>query len=91
MFILLAYDISNQKRRRKVAALVEDYGTRVQRSVFECVLDEKALVELVGKMKPLLKRREDKVQIYRLCQGCRMRISICGRGEPTIIPEVYIY
>ena len=38
MFILVSYDIPNDKRRLKVMKAVQDYGTRVQYSVFECEL-----------------------------------------------------
>jgi CRISPR-associated protein Cas2 len=91
MFLIVTYDIPNQKRRRKVAELMESYGTRVQRSVFECTLDGKTLAELISDIKKLIKRREDKVQIYGLCEGCRLRASICGQGEATVVPDVLIY
>jgi CRISPR-associated protein Cas2 len=35
---VVAYDSPNDKRRRKVAKLLEGYGERIQRSVFECLL-----------------------------------------------------
>jgi len=38
--IVVAYDIIDDKRRNRVAKTMEDYGTRVQYSVFECVLEE---------------------------------------------------
>lgn len=74
-----------------MAVLMQDYGTRVQRSVFECLLDDKTMEHLIGRIKPLLKRREDKVQIYQLCEGCRLRVIISGQGEATVVPDVYIY
>lgn len=37
---LVSYDISSNRRRRKVAKLMENYGTRVQYSVFECKLEK---------------------------------------------------
>jgi CRISPR-associated protein Cas2 len=55
MFYLVCYDIVSDRRRNKVAKLLEAYGLRVQKSVFECVLDEnqyttlsKYLVRLVN-------------------------------------------
>ena len=59
---LIAYDIAHRKRLYRVAKVMEDYGTRVQRSVFECRLDARRLQQLLERLKPVLKRREDKVQ-----------------------------
>ena len=75
MFILIAYDIADARRLRQVAKLMEAYGERVQRSVFECVIDEPQLQILMHKVKHLMKRKEDKVQLYHLCDACEHRIS----------------
>ena len=45
-FYLISYDISNDKRRLKVMKALEDYGTRVQYSVFECWLRPQDLKSL---------------------------------------------
>ena len=63
MFYLVAYDISDDKRLREVAKLMEAYGKRVQRSVFECSLSKQRLADLVHVSKMRMNRLEDKVQI----------------------------
>ncbi len=40
MLTVVAYDITDHKRLARVAKVCEDYGVRVQYSVFECRLDE---------------------------------------------------
>lgn len=40
MLHLIAYDIAEPKRVRRIAEICEDYGTRVQYSLFECWLEE---------------------------------------------------
>ena len=40
---LVSYDIANPKRLRRVAKLLESFGTRLQYSVFECPLDDMRL------------------------------------------------
>ncbi|HOK77309.1 MAG TPA: CRISPR-associated endonuclease Cas2, partial [Verrucomicrobiota bacterium] len=40
MLTLVAYDISDHKRLANIAKVCENYGVRVQYSVFECYLDE---------------------------------------------------
>ena len=37
---MIAYDISEDRIRYRVAKILENYGTRVQYSVFECKLRE---------------------------------------------------
>lgn len=75
IFILIAYDIADDRRLKQVAKLMEAYGERVQKSVFECVIDEQQLQNLTHKLKHLMKRKEDKVQFYNLCSACIHRIS----------------
>jgi len=40
MLILVSYDIPNDRRRVKIAKTLEDFGDRVQYSVFECDLEQ---------------------------------------------------
>ena len=70
MFYLIAYDISSPRRLKKVAKLMEAYGTRVQRSVFECGLSPNMLTVLVYQIKAIIKARRDRVHVYRLCASC---------------------
>ena len=51
-YVVISYDISDDRTRSKVANLLADYGRRVQYSVFECRLDAKRLEKLVEKLKP---------------------------------------
>ena len=50
MLYLISYDVSDDNQRRHVMEALKDFGRRVQYSVFECNLDEKALEELVGRL-----------------------------------------
>ena len=55
MRVVVSYDISDDKRRRMVAKLLEGYGYRVQYSVFECDLSLKQLQKLRRELKPYVK------------------------------------
>lgn len=70
MFFLVAYDISDPRRLRRVAKLMEEYGARVQRSVFECRLSDDMFLALVAELMLLIKPRYDRVNIYRSCASC---------------------
>lgn len=89
MLILIAYDISDNRRLKQVAKLMEGYGERVQRSVFECLIDEHQLQVLMHTVKYLMKRKEDKVQFYHLCEACEHRINSASQVS-FATQEVYI-
>jgi len=55
MFVVVSRDIANDERRTKIARTIQDYGTRVQYSVFEVNL------------KPC---QVDGIRFHRLCQAC---------------------
>ena len=58
MKIVVSYDISDDKRRREVAKIMEGHGYRVQYSVFECELDLKQIAKLQKKLRPFVKIKD---------------------------------
>lgn len=64
--IVIAYDISNNKRRKKVADLLSSKGYRMNYSVFECILSEKQLTNLIDKLQRVIHKRQDSILIYPL-------------------------
>ena len=91
MFYLVTYDIPDDQRRTKVAKILEDFGDRVQYSVFEMELDRPdQLDEMRNRMEGVIDPQADSIQIYFLCQGCRMKITILGQGEVYQGKDVYI-
>jgi CRISPR-associated protein Cas2 len=89
-FYVISYDIPDDKRRLKVARMLEAHGERVQYSVFECLLKEKDFKTLRRQLQKLVSEKEDSVRIYRLCPPCVERIEAWGRATLTTIPDVYI-
>lgn len=81
MFVVVSYDISDDRRRNKVAKTMLDYGIRVQYSVFECWLPAKEYQRMKQRIAALIKDEEDSVRFYRLCEPCVNRLEILGRGE----------
>lgn len=90
MLIVVSYDVPSDKRRAKLAHALEDFGKRVQLSVFECLLEEAQVVRMRRRIERLVEAEEDSVRIYRLCGGCAPKVEIVGLGEPSADPEVYI-
>lgn len=71
MDLLLAYDVATvtpegQRRLRRVAKVCEGFGTRVQQSVFELVLNPHELPLLLDRLRHEIDAAEDNVRIYRL-------------------------
>lgn len=48
MFVVVSYDIVNDRQRQRLAKVLGDYGQRVQKSVFECRVDERLFLKLTG-------------------------------------------
>lgn len=90
MFILVAYDIPDDKRRNKVFKTMKDYGKRVQYSVFECILEEEVLEKMIKSIDQIIDVDNDSVRIYYLCETCYKKVDVCGVGEISHEEEVYI-
>ncbi len=93
MKYVISYDISSDRLRRKVSRIMEDYGRRVQYSVFECELDNKRLKKLYKKLVDItLQMQEGSIKFYPLCASCSEKILTIGtydkedeENEETII------
>lgn len=90
MFIVVSYDIVDDKRRNKIAKELENYGTRVQYSVFETILGEEKFKELLPNLNSLLDENEDSLRIYYLCESCLKKTKVYGVGEISKDEEIYI-
>ncbi len=88
---VIVYDITNDKRRNKVARVLEGHGERVQYSVFECQLKKKQFVTLWKALEELVQTEADSLRAYGLCASCAQRIRMIGQAkEIEQIPEVYV-
>lgn len=83
MLVMISYDIVNDKTRLKVMKFLKDYGVRVQKSVFECNLDEDTFKKIKSRLEKIINRKKDRVRYYKICKACADRIEISGWGEFT--------
>lgn len=65
MLTLVAYDISSPRRLHRVAKVCEDFGVRVQYSVFECHLDEDEFTDFWLRLLDEIDERADRVVAYK--------------------------
>lgn len=73
-----------------MAKTMLDFGTRVQYSVFECIIsDEKLLEKMISKLGGM-GDEGDSVRVYALCAKCERTITVLGGGSVTKDENVYI-
>jgi CRISPR-associated protein Cas2 len=90
MFYIVSYDIPDTPRRTKISKILEDFGDRVQYSVFECLLDHDLLEKMCFRLEKVVKEKEDSVRVYALCGNCEKLIRVIGQGEVTKKEKYYI-
>ena len=78
MLTLLAYDISDPKRLARVARVCEDFGVRVQYSVFECRLDEAEFTEFWLRLLSTIDEDEDRLVAYKIDARCAKETMTAG-------------
>lgn len=88
--LVVAYDVADDRRRERVARVLEHYGVRVQYSVFECVLGRARYRELREMLLARIDPVEDAVAFYRLCRGCGGRVRRMGVSPPDPDPQYLI-
>lgn len=67
---IISYDISDDKRRNKIAKELEGYGERKQYSVFECDISASDHAKLWKQLGKLVDHNSDSILSYLLCKSC---------------------
>ena len=88
MMVLITYDVNTEteagkKRLRKVAKECENYGQRVQNSVFECLIDLARLKQLQSRLVKLIDPKKDSLRYYYLGDEWRSRVEHVG-AKPSL-------
>lgn len=83
MLVLITYDVntetaSGKKRLRKVAKQWENYGRRVQNSVFECILDQAQSVMLKQILSDIIDENVDSLRFYYLGNKYQTKVEHVG-------------
>lgn len=91
MLVVITYDVntessSGKSRLRRVAKLCENYGQRVQNSVFECLLDSAQLLFVKEKLLGIIDEKEDSLRIYHLGEKYERKIENFG-AKQTYDPQ----
>lgn len=88
MYVLVTYDVSTvtpegRRRLRRVARVCENFGQRVQLSVFECSVGDKELVRLRHDLLEEFNPDEDSLRLYYLGENPSQRVEHHGQ-KPSI-------
>ena len=83
MMVLITYDVNTEteagkKRLRKVAKQCQNYGQRVQYSVFECLVDAAQMKQLKHRLEQLINPEKDSLRFYYLGNEWRNRVEHIG-------------
>jgi CRISPR-associated protein Cas2 len=83
MMVLITYDVSTEtetgkSRLRKVSKKCQDFGQRVQNSVFECILDPARLKQLQVALEKIIDPDVDSLRYYYLGDEWRSRVEHVG-------------
>lgn len=70
IFCVVAYDISDDKRRYKVAKILTRHGKRINNSVFECMFTDAQFKKTEEQLAKLIDRDDDSVVYYPICVDC---------------------
>lgn len=83
--LLVAYDVSDPDRLRQTAHVLEDYGERLQQSVFACALRPDDADELLEEVRECIDATADRLIVLPLCDRCWGDLT--QYGQTTSLPD----
>jgi CRISPR-associated protein Cas2 len=88
MMVLVSYDVAvttngGQRRLRKVSKACQNYGQRVQYSVFECVVDPAQWTKLKNTLESIIVKETDSLRYYYLGANYKRRVEHVG-AKPSL-------
>ena len=83
MRVLVTYDVSTEdaagrRRLRRIAQQCQNFGQRVQKSVFECDVDEMHYESLIRALVKIIHKEDDSLRIYRLVEPLEKNVQVFG-------------
>ena len=83
MLVVVTYDVSTEtaagrRRLRRVAKVCESMGQRVQKSVFECQVNEMQMEQLERALLAEIDEAEDNLRFYRITESAHLRVKQYG-------------
>jgi len=76
--MVVTYDITDDKRRQQVSSELQNYGARVQKSIFECHLDYNQIETLKASLETMIDITTDHIRFYYLCKKDHRKTAVEG-------------
>lgn len=96
MLVLITYDVSTQSaagrtRLRKVAKQCQNYGQRVQNSVFECNMDAAKCRQVKAILEDIIDKEEDSLRFYYLGDKYKSKVEHIGAKASFDVTEPLLF
>ncbi|MBR7794651.1 CRISPR-associated endonuclease Cas2 [Agaribacter marinus] len=96
MLVLVTYDVNTTsnggaRRLRKISKICQNYGQRVQHSVFECVVDATQYTTLKIELSDIIDREKDSLRFYQLGNNYKMKVEHIGVKDSIDIEQPLIF
>ncbi|MEB3197706.1 MAG: CRISPR-associated endonuclease Cas2 [Candidatus Sericytochromatia bacterium] len=82
----VAFDVADDRRRRRLVKRLSAWGRRAQFSVFECQVALPDLARFEAELREELEADEDRLAFYELCASCRRRVRRHGQPYGFVAP-----
>jgi CRISPR-associated protein Cas2 len=80
-WIVVTYDIPDDKRRLKVMKALAGFGQWAQYSVFECDVRPADVDRIEQRLRQLMQRELDDIRLYPLCENCLAKVRLLGKAQ----------
>jgi len=95
MLMLITYDVNTETpegktRLRKISKECQNYGQRVQNSVFECLIDSTQFATLKYKLEKIMDPKKDSIRYYNLGINWKSRVEHVGAKE-SYDPDGFLF
>lgn len=96
MLVLVTYDVSTETaagkaRLRRVAKQCVNYGTRVQNSVFECIVDNAQMIRLKSILTSIIDENVDSLRFYNLGNKHTTKVEHVGVSKGIKVEDTLIF
>jgi CRISPR-associated protein Cas2 len=91
MYVIIGYDVNTmtaegRKRLRKVSKACQNYGQRVQNSLFECCIDYGTFLKLKAELEEIIDKETDSLRYYYLGNKWEKKVEHVG-AKPSYNPQ----
>lgn len=87
--IIVAFDISQAKKRKQIVTMLLKYGKRINKSVFECIVTDSQYRTVSSKLQ-IMCGKEDSIVIVPVCVNCFAKMEFMPPGHKENVELVKV-